>query len=545
MSDAAVVVVAGKSWPQQRQSALSRSLGETVAAELQQAFLQDALSQLHDPERWQLYLAHDEPADAKARAQLQSLLAAGATPLPMSLAEGAGPPPLLKLLRDLLSAHKRVVALGAQLPQISIDAVAAALVALDRADVVVGPGQDGSYALVGLSDPHDLFTPLQASASISERATVALAGKLGLRVAHVERLTEMHEAQDLLVLPAEAGPRAVRTRQLLGGLDRTETAVELPRELQIEASSRCNLRCSACLRTHRQLGPDADLSFEDYRRIVDDLPTLERVSFQLNGEPLLCADLFEMVAHAVEAGAHSIINSNATLLDSGRRRALLDSGLQELRVSLDGARAATIEQAAGADVRDWVVDNVRCLAAERSRADGPRISFWMIARQDTIAELPELVQLAAEAGIDEVYLQRLVLTSEGSATEQQSLHGRLSVAQKDTIALAEQRAAELGVALRASGRKPIVDSLTPIAEANPWLGCWRPWRSATVTAELRVLPCCISSFTASYDELARGSLRELSWQQIWNGPGYRALRRGLLEAEPLPFCRGCNCRWSL
>jgi len=544
VSDAAVVIVAGPSWPQQRQSALARSLGEGVAADLQEAFLQDALSQLHDPGRWQLYLARDESADDPALAQLD-LFSSGAIPLPISPASVAGPPPLLRLLRNVLARHQRVVVLGAQLPQIGVATVAAALAALDGADLVLSPGQDGGYSLIGLCRPHDLFTPLQASASISERATVALAAELGLKVAHVERLTEMHEAQDLLILPAEAGPRAQRTRQLLSGLSRTEVAVELPRELQIEASSRCNLRCSACLRTHRQLDPDADLSFADYRRIVDDLPALQRVSFQLNGEPLLCADLFAMVSHAVEAGAHTIINSNATLLGSDRRRALLDSGLHELRVSLDGARPATIEQAAGADVRDRVVDNVRGLAAERKSAAAPRISFWMIARQDTIAELPELVQLAAEVGIDEVYLQRLVLTGEGSATEQQSLHGRLSAAQKDTIALAEQRAAELGVALRASGRKPIVESLTPSGEPNPWLGCWRPWRSATVTAELRVLPCCISSFTAHYDELARGSLRELSWQQIWNGPGYRALRRGLLQAEPLRFCRGCNCCWSL
>ena len=169
----------------------------------------------------------------------------------------------------------------------------------------------------------------------------------------------------------------------------------------------------------------------------------------------------------------------------------------------------------------------------------------MVATRDTFGELSDLVRLAAWAGADEVYTQRLVVTGHGAATSEQSLFGRVDARTRAVVAEAERVAAETGVALRASGRRPILESLTPPHTDNPWLACWRPWRGAVVTAGLKVLPCCIASFTMDYEKLSRGDLAAEHWPQVWNGEPYRTLRRGLLEGDPLPCCAGCGVRWSL
>jgi len=522
---------------------LARTLGADAALSLHRAMVEDELAQLHRPAEWDLFLLHDAPADDGESALLDVLkgdLAVSLVPGGEGLASE-----LWGGMQALLGTYARAVIVSGDVPHLSADAVARAVAALEDADVVLGPGPDGGYYLVGLREPHDLFTPVGMGTSKVERATVALATDLGLRVAHAPELTDLDEAQDLVELDHAPPEVARRTRAVAADLARGEIALQLPTELQLEVTSRCNLTCSACLRTHVPLQADADLAIEDYRRIVAGLPSLQRIAFQLNGEPLLCDDLFEMIGEASAAGIDTVLNTNGTLLDARRRAALLGSGLQELRVSLDGAKPATVLRMAGADILERVTERVAALIRERGDAVTPRISLWMVGTRANVAELPDLVRLAARIGVEEVYLQRLVLTGRGVAKRAESLHRRTNGGLDEVIREAEQVAAEVGVALRASGRRSIRSSLSAPPEDRPWDGCWRPWRTAVVTTDGRVLPCCIASFRESYDRLSRGDLNEATWAEIWNGEGYRSLRRALLDGDPLPSCAGCGVDWSL
>lgn len=77
-----------------------------------------------------------------------------------------------------------------------------------------------------------------------------------------------------------------------------------PRELQLEVTAACNLKCRMCLVRYR---PPVNrlagsMSFDTFRTIVDDLPELERVTLQGLGEPLLNPDLVTMVRYASRRG---------------------------------------------------------------------------------------------------------------------------------------------------------------------------------------------------------------------------------------------------
>jgi rSAM/selenodomain-associated transferase 1 len=542
-SGLAVGVISKLPRPGRTKTRLARTLGPEAALELHEAFVLDELDQLFRPDQWSLYVVHDQPRSAKDRRVLADLLAERATSLVPDRKGLAAE--LLGAFQLLLRYHDRAVIVSADVPQVDATRIEVAFAALDRADVVLGPGPDGGYWLVGLKQPHDLFTPIRMGGDRVTNATISLALGRGLRVAELDPLTDIDEAQDLLVLERTPPDLARHTRIVASGLERAEVAVRLPSELQIEATSRCNLACQACARTHDQLDEHADLSLEDFRRIIDPLPRLERVGFMLNGESMLNHQLPAMIQAATERHAWTVLNTNGTLLTSGRRADLLDAGLSELRVSLDGATRQTVQRMTSVDCLDRVLRGIAGMVRDREGRSRPLISVWMLACRSTIRELPDLVRLAGEVGVDEVYLQRLVVTGKGCATEQESLFGALDTEVVSAAVRAEATATRLGVALRASGRQRLLNSLTPAGESNPQLGCWRPWRSAVVTASMRVLPCCISSFVAPYDELEMGDLREQSWEQIWNGERYRALRRGILAGEPLEFCSGCGVRWSL
>ena len=44
----------------------------------------------------------------------------------------------------------------------------------------------------------------------------------------------------------------------------------------------------------------------------------------------------------------------------------------------------------------------------RHGAERPRVSLWFVGMQENLHELPDFVRLAADLGVPEVYLQRLV-----------------------------------------------------------------------------------------------------------------------------------------
>jgi rSAM/selenodomain-associated transferase 1 len=549
---------------------LARTLGKPAALALHQAFLEDELSQLDRPDDWSLYLVHDAPEDESEQRQIEGMIEGRAA----SVVPGGGGlgDDLLGAFQVLLRDHDRAIIVSGDVPHIDPALVQDALQSLDSNDLVLGPNPDGGYYLVGLRAPHDLFTSVRMSRGAVAKSTIALARSQGLTATVAPMLTDLDEAQDLDALGTVGPHLAQHTRARLDCAVREPVVARLPTELQVEVTSRCNLLCSACLRTHEPLGPDADLTVEQFREITDPLPSLGRVAFQLNGEPLMCAGVFDMIRHAVARGAHTVLNTNGTLLDARRRKELLDCGLHELRVSLDGTDARTVQRMTGANILSSVTEGVAQLVRERGTQTRPTVSFWMIATRDGVKELPGLIQLAADLGVDEVYLQRLVLTGKGVASSEDSIHRTTDPDVLQALADAEARASETGVALRASGRKTVWESLgigasaerqvaTPETDATDATNatetpagahraCWRPWRSAVVTASGKVLPCCISSFTLPYADLSLGDLRlgdlgEEGWAEIWNGDRYQALRAALLTDTPPESCRDCGKLWSL
>ena len=113
----------------------------------------------------------------------------------------------------------------------------------------------------------------------------------------------------------------------------------LPTKLQLETTNRCNLGCIECYRTNldfkAQIG---DLSFENFRRIVDQFPYLRGISLFGLGEPLMNRELDDMLAYLRKdrPQVRPYITTNATLLDDSRIAMLVNHHV-DLTVSLNAA----------------------------------------------------------------------------------------------------------------------------------------------------------------------------------------------------------------
>src|SRR5260370_5210824 len=228
---------------------------------------------------------------------------------------------------------------------------------------------------------------------------------------------------DLVVAPR-------RYFESAGGARRS-TAVRKPVCLYLETTNRCNLLCTTCPRTYEELEPPADMSWELFTSIVDQVPNIERAVLHGVGEPMLVKNLPKMVRYLKDRGAYVLFNTNGTVLNEKNGRALIEAGLDELRVSLDAASAKSYRAIRGKDYFGRILRNVRAFRnlQEREGSDRPRVSAWLTGLKDTILELPAFVQVAAEIGVREVYLQRLVFfenDSIGLARPDQALYEHIT-----------------------------------------------------------------------------------------------------------------------
>ena len=71
--------------------------------------------------------------------------------------------------------------------------------------------------------------------------------------------------------------------------ERTAIAQRPPVCLYLEVTNRCNLLCTTCPRTYDELEPPADMSWDLFTSIVDQVPDLARAVLHGVGEPMLVA----------------------------------------------------------------------------------------------------------------------------------------------------------------------------------------------------------------------------------------------------------------
>ena len=320
--------------------------------------------------------------------------------------------------------------------------------------------------------------------------------------------------------------------------------------LYLETTNRCNLLCTTCPRTFEALEPPADMSWDLFTRIVDQFPQIARVVLHGVGEPMMVRALPRMIRYLKDRGTYVLFNTNGTLLTPRKGQELIDSGLDELRVSLDAAEPRAFKLVRGRDMFARIVRNVRTFRAMQHElaVERPRVSLWLTGLQETVAQLNDFVRLAHDINVAEVYLQRLVYFPEGQglARSESALFAGGADEEGRLVREAEALAGELGIKFNASGATDPSASLAPQDEARPWSLCRRPWTLMYFTALGRAIPCCIAPFSLrGYDSFTLGDATQQSLRDIWNGARYQEFRSALLSNTPPRACASCGLRWSL
>lgn len=269
------------------------------------------------------------------------------------------------------------------------------------------------------------------------------------------------------------------------------------------------------------------------------------------GEPLLNKDLPKMIRYLKERGTYVLFNSNGILLNEKRGQALINAGLDEYRLSMDGATREMYARVRGVDAFDKIWRNVRAFIAMQKEQDAqkPAVSLWFTAMRENLQDLPGLIDLAGEAGIREVYMQRLVYFEAGLAASKQSLFRKASYDELMLVQQCEQKCKELGITFSAAGSATPLESILRDFGERPWSGCQRPYSLTYITSSGNVLSCCFAPFghrsAREYkEERVLGNIFQESIEEIWQGERYEAFRRAFESNTPAKHCAQCGLNWS-
>jgi MoaA/NifB/PqqE/SkfB family radical SAM enzyme len=260
--------------------------------------------------------------------------------------------------------------------------------------------------------------------------------------------------------------------------------------LQIEVTSRCTRQCRICPRTVLASDwRDGDLDTATWECLAPDLGLARHVHLQGWGEPLLHPRIPEMVTQGVDLITVSVAGDDKTHaeLRSGSR-------LDELW--------ATVER----------------LAARRATRKVPRIQVSYLLTRRNCEQVPGLVEAAAEAGADELFVTHLDCTPSPELLKEAAFDiSGLSPEAAAAIETAAEVARSRKIAFRAPAREPqelLVCALDPLSFAFvAWDGRVGPCVNLLLPVE-----SCIPRGSEEdptrvepmvYGDLANSSLREI------------------------------------
>ena len=198
------------------------------------------------------------------------------------------------------------------------------------------------------------------------------------------------------------------------------------RKLYIEPTTKCNLNCKMCFRHTWFDEPICDLSLEDFRRVLDTMPSsVETIFFGGMGEPLFHRDIHQMVRLAAETGAEVELLTNGTLLTEEMILGLIEAGLCRLWVSIDDLQTHSSineqqerDPGSGHDHSGRVLANIRRFNRLRQKhGGGIALGITFVAMKSNVHQLGLLPFFIAQHLVDSVNISNISPTDKASQDE--------------------------------------------------------------------------------------------------------------------------------
>lgn len=312
---------------------------------------------------------------------------------------------------------------------------------------------------------------------------------------------------------------------------RCEELDYLPIKMDIENVSRCNYRCTMCqVSDWPELKRAVDMSFDEFKALIDSQYGLIEIKLQGMGEPLLGKTYSKMIKYARGKGIWVRSSTNASLLHvDDNYKQLIDSDICELQVSVDSVTPKTYKKIRrGGDLKR-VMDNCILLNRYCHDVNLRRTRMWVVVQKENFTELKRFPAFAADLGFDRLTFS-LDLNDWGQK-KWRKLNDQVDVHKQFDFSLAKHLI-NLGKEQNVDVTFWFIDEKYSTRDINklcPW-----PFERAYISCDMHIVPCCMIS---NPEVISLGNAKNFS--EEWNGAWYREFRRKHISGHIPDYCRNC------
>ncbi|MEM2506756.1 MAG: radical SAM/SPASM domain-containing protein [Nitrososphaeria archaeon] len=284
--------------------------------------------------------------------------------------------------------------------------------------------------------------------------------------------------------------------------------------VQIEPTTKCNLKCRFCIRDD---DVNSDMALALFKSIIDQLrrykPITKTIDLTGVGEPLLCENLIKMIKYAKGYGFSTRFTSNFSAIDEAKMLDLIKGGLDCLYVSIDGASKHTFEKLRAGACFEKVLENIRLFIKTRKRLkqNKPILLLRPTISSENAHELPLFFKLAENLGVDGLVFGDLI--------------------SRDNNHNCEDASAELLTKKLRKKRKVNIFNITK--NFPPCIN------SCFISFDGKILPCGYLTqiiCRKNYSRFQLGDLNQNSVSEIWFGQKYKQFKTQIIACNPQPKC---------
>lgn len=284
----------------------------------------------------------------------------------------------------------------------------------------------------------------------------------------------------------------------------------------IETTNICNLRCPGCYRTsHDYPSKNKNMSFEDFKMYIDQLPPAITLVMHGLGEPTVNPDLPKMVKYAHDTKKFSDIHfvTNALARKPSIYEGLFADGLSNMRISVDSLNQEEVEKMRPGTNVELLKENLKYLLARFS----DKISIIMVCSKVSVNTFEKTIEEVAKLGAKIFRLQPYEDFGESTKC--------LSNAEKDGFLKSIDNLRKKGI--------NIISGANFEPKKAP---CYSLYFSPVITVDGYLTPC---NRIMNKEIFNFGNLKETSFKDLYFSKRIDDMQEGMTQGKYPGFCDGC------
>jgi MoaA/NifB/PqqE/SkfB family radical SAM enzyme len=303
-----------------------------------------------------------------------------------------------------------------------------------------------------------------------------------------------------------------------------------PSYIEVEVTTRCNLKCIMCEHTYWS-EPPKDMTLEEFKGIIDQFPNLKWIGLTGIGESFMNKDFLKMLEYVKSKDIIVELYDTFYFIDEETAAKLLEYGVDRILISLDAATKETYEKIRVNSDFDRVTSNLVNLFKMKKEKGAyfPKMAFHYIVNRHNLAEIPlYLDYIKSIVQDDRVFIQftRMLHTFK----EVEDLYTEIP---DELVATTRAKAQAMNITVEFN--KDTLLKKPDIKECTEFI---MPFIFVTG----HVIPCCAGNEACQREfqhETALGNIFESRFREIWKGPRYKAFRKLIREGKIPRACNNC------